>query len=399
MQQQEGSRLTAIVALMAVFSLAICFIILGAISEELKAAIGIDNAQLGSLVLTLFLTSMIVQLVIGPLVDKLGHKPMAIVGFLVLSGSMFLLAVASSFNTAVLACVLLGVGAMCLNTVGNTLIPVVLFEGKDPARASNFGNGFFGLGYVLTPLLFSLFAGLEIGYKSGVSILGVLMLIFLVVSLLPRYPQVSIGFEISKAVRLLGNGSVLVAALALFCYIALETSMGTWIKPYMTNVFSSAGSSAGAVSNAGLVLSLFGVAIMVGRFITSAVKNLTAIGPKVILGASLVSVLALVLMILTPGPLVGIIAVMVTGLAFAPIFPTIVGVTFAKFEPSLYGSIFGIIFAVGLLGGTLVPKIIGNLSAGAPAEAFGASSLWIAVGMAGILFLIALGIGRVRRPA
>ena len=38
-----------------------------------------------------------------------------------------------------------------------------------------------------------------------------------------------------------------------------------------------------------------------------------------------------------------------TGLAFAPIFPTIVGVTFAKFDASQYGSIFGIIFAIGLL--------------------------------------------------
>ena len=39
---------------------------------------------------------------------------------------------------------LLGVGAMSLNTVGNTLIPVVLFEGKDPARASNLGNAIPG---------------------------------------------------------------------------------------------------------------------------------------------------------------------------------------------------------------------------------------------------------------
>jgi len=41
-----------------------------------------------------------------------------------------------------------------------------------------------------------------------------------------------------------------------------------------------------------------------------------------------------------------------------------VGVTFAKFEPRLYGSIFGIIFAIGLLGGTFVPQIVGNLSVG-----------------------------------
>ena len=72
---------TAVVALMAVFSLAICFIILGSISVELMEALKIDEAQLGSLVMALFLTSCIVQLIIGPLVDKLGYKPVAITGY------------------------------------------------------------------------------------------------------------------------------------------------------------------------------------------------------------------------------------------------------------------------------------------------------------------------------
>jgi len=71
------------------------------------------------------------------------------------------------------------------------------------------------------------------------------------------------------------------------------------------------------------------------------------------------SIFAIVLMIVTQSATLAIVAVILTGLVFAPIFPTIVGITFAKFEPSLYGSIFGIIFAVGLLGGTIVPKVIG----------------------------------------
>lgn len=392
--EEKGTKMTAVVALMAVFSLAICFIIVGAISEEMKKGLGIDNAQVGSLVLALFLTSMIVQLVIGPLVDKFGHKPLAILGFLVASAGMFLLAFSPTFNLAFFACILLGIGAMCLNTVGNTLIPVVLFEGKDPARASNFGNAFFGLGYVLTPLLFSLFATLALGYKTGISIIGAVLLIFLLIASGTRFPQVSTGFQFSMAFKLLGKAAVLIAAIALFCYVALEISMGTWIKPYMTEILGGAKNS-NAVANAGLVLSFFGVAMMVGRFLTSSIKNLTSIGTKVIAAASLVSILAILLMILTNSAVVAIVAVILTGLVFAPIFPTIIGVTFAKFEPNLYGSIFGIIFAVGLLGGTFVPKFIGSLSAGATVQ----QSLYIAVAMAAFLFVIALFIGRVGKPA
>jgi len=77
--------MTAVVALMAVFTLAICFIILGSISVELMESLGINEAQFGSLVMGLFLTGCIVQLIIGPLVDKLGYKPIAILGFIVTS--------------------------------------------------------------------------------------------------------------------------------------------------------------------------------------------------------------------------------------------------------------------------------------------------------------------------
>ncbi len=382
-------KMTIVVALMAVFTLAICFIILGAISVELMEALGIDEGQFGSLVMGLFLTSCIVQLIIGPMVDKLGYKPIAILGFVVTSVSLFILAFAASFGMALLACILLGIGAMSLNTVGNTLIPVVLFEGKDPARASNFGNAFFGLGYVITPFLivFSLNT-LNLSYSTSLSILGVLALVFLVFALIASYPEIATGYKFTMAIKLLGKGAVLIAALALFCYLALEVSMGTWIKPYMEQMF---GGSSNSAYNAGLVLSLFGVAMMAGRFITSTIKNLTAMGNKVILFTSAVSFVAIMLMIVANGPALAIIAILLTGLAFAPIFPTIVGVTFAKFDPRLYGSIFGIIFAVGLLGGTFVPKFIGNLSVGSTVQ----QSLPIAAVMAGLLFVIALFMGKV----
>jgi fucose permease len=374
---------------MAVFSLGISFIIIGAISEELKRDLAITNAEIGNLVLALFLTSMIVQLVIGPLVDKFGHKPLAIVGFLVASAGMFLIALAPSFQAAFLACILLGIGAMCLNTVGNTLIPVVLFGGADPARASNFGNAFFGLGYVITPLVFSLIASSALGYRTGVYLLGGLFLVFLIAALGSRFPRVSTGYRFSMAFRLLGNGTVLVAALALFCYISLEISMATWSKPYMTELFGGA-ASPGAVANAGFILSLFGVAMMVGRFLTSTVKNLTAIGVKLVAAMSAIATAAILLMVLTHGPALAIVAVVLTGLVFAPIFPTIVGVTFARFDAGLYGSIFGIMFAVGLLGGTFVPQIIGSLSVGATVQ----QSLLIVLGMAAALFVISLFLGR-----
>jgi fucose permease len=172
--------------------------------------------------------------------------------------------------------------------------------------------------------------------------------------------------------------------------MALEISMGTWVKSLMQELFGASG-NADPSTKAGLVLSLFGVALMVGRFIVSGVKNLTAMGSKLITFSSLLALIAILLMIIAKGPALGIFAVMLAGLAFAPIFPTIVGVTFAKFDPSLYGSILGVMFSIGLLGGTLVPKFIGNVSVGSTVQ----QSLLIPAIMAAILLVISLFIGRI----
>ena len=380
------NKRTAIVALMAVFTLAICFIILGAVSTDLKAALQIDDARFGSLIMALFLTSCIVQLFIGPAVDRFGYKPVAILGFLVTSASLFILANATTFETARLACILLGVGAMAANTVGNTLMPVVLFEGKDPARAANLGNAFFGLGYVSVPFLFTLFMQkLGISYSTSISVFAALVLLFLVYSLTAPFPTVPTGFSLGRALSLLGQPAVLVAALALFCYIALEVSMGSWIRGLMVEILGKDSPPADASFWAGMVLTLFGVAMAAGRFLSSTIKNLTAVGIRLIVGAAVVSLLAILVMMWTQSAALAILAVVVIGLAFAPIFPTIIGVTFSKFDASQYGSVFGIVFAIGLLGGTFVPKWIGDLSAGGTVQ----DGLKIAAAMALLLVVVA----------
>jgi fucose permease len=307
---------------------------------------------------------------------------------------MFMLAYAPGFGFALFACILLGIGAMSVNTVGNTLIPIVLFEGKDPARASNFGNGFFGIGYMLTPLLVVFINdGLHLTYTAALNAIGILSLVFLLFVFKTTFPNVSPGFKFSMAFKVVLKPAVIVAAFAQFCYTSLDASMGTWIKKLMEELYLGASVDNSAIK-AGLVLSLFGVAMMAGRFLSSAIKNLTAMGSKLLILASSLSVVAIVMMITARSPFGGIMAVVLAGLAFGPIFPTILGLTFAKFDKSLYGSIFGVVFAFGLLGGTFVPKFIGDLSVGSTVQ----QSLPIAAVIAGILLVISLFIGRVGKP-
>jgi len=131
-----------VVALLCVFGLGMCFALLGSISVKLMPRMEIDTGRFGTLITSFFVACMVASVVVGILIDAWGHKPFAIIGFLVVAGCIFLISRAKNYNMVLAACLLLGIGAMCLNDVGNTLIPLVLFGGNNAPAALNLGNVF-----------------------------------------------------------------------------------------------------------------------------------------------------------------------------------------------------------------------------------------------------------------
>ncbi len=345
-----------LVAILAVFALGVVFSIIGAVKIKLAERLGIDDAKVGGLISTLMFTSIFVVLLIGPLVDAWGHKPFAILGFLLCGVAILMLGMARSYGAAVVACVLLGVGGMCVNTVGNTLLSIVLFEGQNAPAALNLGNMFFGLGAFLTPFL-AIFLVSRIGLQKTISIIAVIVLAGILFSLPAVYPALSPGgFSLGQAFGLLGNPFVLVAALALFCYVGLEASMGGWITTYLTSLGYSENRASG-------YLSAFWISVMVSRLISSFMVN-PSNGALAITILAAVAAVSIFIMSSTSSSGIAGVAVVVTGLMFGPIFPSVVGVTFTNVLPELQGSAFAIIFAVGLLGATILPAWMGMLSKG-----------------------------------
>jgi fucose permease len=355
-----------IVALLCVFGLGMCFSLFGSIGIKLMPRLDIDRGRFGTLISIHMFTCLVLSLVIGIVTDKIGYKPVAVLGFSAAALCMFLLARARTYAWAILCCLLLGFGAMALNTAGNTLIPVVLFGGRNPAAASNLGNVFFGLGLFLTPLIVS-FLFRTVSYENAVSLLGVLLLLPLAPALLAAYPKAAAGFVLSEALSLLTQPVVLVGAIVLLLYSSIETSFCNWLTPYAKEIFGRArpGSDEGAVdATAQRMLSFFAIAMMAGRLITSQVPAITEYGSRVIGGVMLVS--AAVIFGLAATRNAGRVPVLaaLSGLMLAPCFPTTVGLVYAR-HPVNFGSVFGVIFAGAMLGGVVVPKAIGNLARGA----------------------------------
>lgn len=349
-----------LVAILSVFALGIVFALIGAVKLKLAEKLGIDDAKVGGLISTLMFTSIFVVLFIGPLVDAWGHKPFAILGFLLVGLAIFLFSSFNSYKGVVFACVLLGVGGMCVNTVGNTLMTIVLFGGKNPPAALNLGNMFFGLGAFLTPLLVGLLLH-RLGFSRTVNIIALITLVPIFFAITANtYPELPAGgFELGDAFALLANPVVLIAALALFCYVGLEASMGGWITTYLSNAGLSAGKASAGLSG-------FWIAMMLSRLVTGISKDLVTPdnGATAIMILAIVATISIFIMSQTKSTVLATAAVVVTGLAFGPIFPTIVGVTFFKIAQELHGSVFAIIFAIGLLGATTLPAAMGIISKG-----------------------------------
>lgn len=360
---------TVAVGLSGAFGLGMCFATLGSIAVKLMPRMAMDQAKFGSLISTFMFSCLISSLAVGALMDMLGYMTIAVIGFAAAAATMFILANAKNYRGAMLAGILLGVGAMACNTTGNVLGTGVVAEMLDGdfAAANNLVNVCFGLGLFLTPFLVS-FLFQKVSYEKSVSALGIVVAIPIVFALLAEYPAAA-GFKLGDAFALLKEPVTIVAALVLFCYIALEASFTNWLAPFGKEVISKdkPGMDEEKVdASAARTLSAFAIAMMLGRLITG-LSGITALGGWLIAGSAVVAAVIIIVMTGVTKSSMAYILAAAAGLAFAPAFPTTVGVTFAKFGGGS-GSLFGIIFAVGLAGAVIVPKAIGNMAKGSSVQ-------------------------------
>jgi fucose permease len=350
----------AVVAFASVFVLGICFSVIGSVKLKLAEVLQIDDAKVGGLISALMFCSLIAVLIIGPAMDKLGYMIIATLGFLLAGLCIWMLAGAKNYTTAFVACLLLGIGAMCVNTAGNVLGPTVLFGGENPAAASNLLNVFFGIGAFITPLIAAALLG-RVGYSKTVAVIGAICFAPIILALKSSYPPAPPGFNVVRSIGLISEPGVLLGGICLLFYIGLEASMGGFITTYLKSHELSD-------ERANTILSGFWICLMIARLIAAFVLLGVPEAQRgvAVVVLSLIAAIAIGIMIGARTPAHGIIGTLLAGLSFGPLFPTIVGVTFTKtaaIKQGITGSVFGWIFAIGLLGGIIIPALVGRYSA------------------------------------
>lgn len=116
------------------------------LKHDIAERLRVDDSKAGILFSGFMFAGAVGVIVLSASIDLLGHALVARFGFGFTAAALLLLAFCRRYGQYLSVYVLLSVGAMCIISVGNTLLPLVLFGGGNAAAATNLGNGFYGVG-------------------------------------------------------------------------------------------------------------------------------------------------------------------------------------------------------------------------------------------------------------
>ncbi|ACK68743.1 major facilitator superfamily MFS_1 [Gloeothece citriformis PCC 7424] len=336
---------------LSLFTFGIVVAFLGASKLYIAQKLGLNDARMAWLISLNQFSNLLGTLIAGYGLVSISYKLVLGSGFLLIIGSIWLVGTYQIYWPVTIALSGLGLGGSFLNVGSNALLPVL--RPNNPSSITNLAHACFGFGALVLPILLTLLLR-RFGWRKALNILTFLILIPTLMSLVAFYPTTSNLPNSTNSFSFLANKTILLAMLASFCYVAIEASLATWLTTYLKQAGWNEIKASGFVA-------FFWLALMVGRLLASSL--LTANN-----GLFLIQLLTLILIITLMSMTTfitlwtSVLSVVMLGFCCAPIFPTLVGVTFAKFDSALSGNIYALVAAVGMGGATILPYIVGRVS-------------------------------------
>jgi MFS transporter, FHS family, glucose/mannose:H+ symporter len=317
------------------FLTGITLAILGALFglPAMRARLHADLAHQGDLLLILYLGFFVSTILVGPVIDSFGNKAVMIVSAICVVAGLF-----------GLFPFVLGLGGGGLNTASNALV-ADLYPEKRGAML-NVIAVFFGIGAFITPMI----------VEWNAQALTIAALVCAIAFPFVRFPapRESTRFSLFASIRAARNPAVILFALLLFCESGNEAAIGGWTSTY-------AGSIGAPPQIATLILTAYWAGLMLGRI--GGARILSMIRKESLVFACAVgsAIGTAVLYASRALPMIGVGAAII-GLSFSAIYPTTLAIAADRYQRQA-GTIFGFLFAAGLVGGMLFPFAIGHLSA------------------------------------
>lgn len=319
---------------------------------EMRQRLQIDLSQQGNVFLLLYLGILLATLLAGPVIDSMGNKVILVTSAALVASGMAGFAYAHSFGGAAIPAVLLGLGGGGLNTSTNALVSDLYGEDRGPML--NVLGIFYGIGALGIPLLAAVIVGhfpiaQQLLICAGLA--GASALLFLGV----QFPEASgnRSFSWREALQVAQFPGLLVLGFLLFCESGNEASIGGWSSTYVAETGLGA-------RTATLILAGYWAALMVGRLLVA--RMLKFVGKRQLVLGSGLGALAGAAILLTSrleGMLVA--GVLLLGFSYAGVFPTALAIAGDSYR-KMTGTVFGLLFAIALVGGMSFPWVVGQIS-------------------------------------
>ncbi len=358
-QKLPGYRRAAVLELYFVyFVLGVAVILIGSILPQLREANALSYGQSGNLLSVQSVGFLLVGLVTGAAVLKLGiHK--AYVGTVAfLPVGMFMLVKGGSFLFLALAMFLVGISKGAITDYNNRVISDYA-EGE--AGPINSLHIFFAIGACLAPFFALFLTGLsaEKGWLYAMIASAVLSLLAVIAGIFIKMDMTSDGADaeapaaVDASLDFFRDPLFLWTLLMGICDQALESSLMGW----MTTYYLETGIVSEQVSQ--LTTSLLWFAFLIGRIICMVIAMKWRPERMLLIMGSGTAVFMILLIVSTNAPLL-FISTIGLGLCLSGVYGTAVSNASGVF--ARYSSAMGLYVTIAGIGGAAAPAAIGWLS-------------------------------------
>lgn len=261
-----------------------------------------------------------VSFVAGKLIRKFGTGKVTFFSTLLTAVGLVGISFAPNIVVMMLFSIILGYGAGAIDTGLNSYVSL-----HYKAKHMNWLHCFWGVGVTVSPMIMSAFlGGGEGAWRNGYRVVALMQLSIAMVVLftLKKWnasPEPVAAQEEKKEMKmldLLRMKGVPTAILSLGLYCTGEHLLGTWGATYLINVYAL------APEVAAKWVSLYYCGIMLGRVIAGFLSEKVTDNGFIKLGVVIAGV-GVVFLVLPLGT-VSMVGLLLVGLGFAPIFPSVI---------------------------------------------------------------------------
>jgi len=313
----------------------------------------LDDGQAGLFSTTQFAAAWVGTLASSAIAAWRGYRPALVIGYALMGGGLFFFN-ADTHRVAMVATSAFGLGYGLL-TPGTNLF-VAELGGRKSASLLNLLNFSWGVGAMAcSPLIALALRRNDISpLLTGFAIFGGLIVLCLLLASFGKEEHGATDESAGSSGP--GTGMAITIALAalFFIYVAVENGIGIWAAEYAKRL------SNGITNLTTLAPMFFYFGLTAGR-LTAPLVLMRLPERKIVLGALSLTSTATIVLIASPTLAIAIVAVFFAGLGCASVYPIYIAWLSRWYGPRAK-KIGGILFALGSLGGSVGPGLVGFTS-------------------------------------